>query len=446
MNNKAFKIIAKSKHFIYFVTEENENKNWCLKIAVKKRFKVKFKKAIVDTISGYNFILKIKLAIRHQPNYMKLNSYSDSPYKMKDLESEYRKEIKNTIIKTNTTYCDETIPYYDYALVLWEELNDKEKFYLYETPNQELRWVTIPLNKETTGLSMNVELAMQSMGKIINEPPYIIVQNDYEDGRNLNWVKVRLDGTILDDKKLIFNEEEIYWLKYWIEINKLAILMYWTQEKNSSSDILKLVKPINIIEPKHILKNWNSIQITSAKELQTYFDSIKDKVIGKTIDKIFYTNELYNFNFDDYYNYKNGEWYSGDKKCNEPSYYPWKESGTILWFDSPLILDFKGIRLEIEYWSGSLVKANTNSIDVEKYGANVSRHFSRNIIGHKLADIKIQKTDKVDFMNFSHLGIERNNGDDMFDEIWFIFDNNYKLELTTNHCDFTIFKEVKPWT
>ena len=42
------------------------------------------------------------------------------------------------------------------------------------------------------------------MGKIINKPPYIIVQNDYEDRRNLNWVKMRLDGTVLDNKKLIF--------------------------------------------------------------------------------------------------------------------------------------------------------------------------------------------------------------------------------------------------
>jgi len=247
MQNKKFKIVTKSKHFIYFVTEENENKNWCLKIAVKNRYKTKFKKAIVDIKSGYNLILKIKLAIRHQPNYMKLNLYNDSPYKMKELETEYRKEIKNTIIKTNTTYCDETIPYYDYALVLWEELNNKEKFYLYETPNQELRWLTTPLDKKITGLKMNVELALQSMGKIINEPPYIIVQNDYEDRRNLNWVKMRLDGTVLDNKKLIFDTSQLEELKSWIEINKLPILMYWTQEENGSSDIIELIKTIKVI-------------------------------------------------------------------------------------------------------------------------------------------------------------------------------------------------------
>ena len=46
-------------------------------------------------------------------------------------------------------------------------------------------------------------------------------------------------------------------------------------------------------------------------------------------------------------------------------------------------------------------------------------------------------------MNFEHIGIKRNEGDDMFEEIWFIFENGYKLELTTNHCDYTILCEVK---
>ena len=32
---KRFKIVSKSQHFIYFITEEDENINWCLKIAVK---------------------------------------------------------------------------------------------------------------------------------------------------------------------------------------------------------------------------------------------------------------------------------------------------------------------------------------------------------------------------------------------------------------------------
>ena len=63
----------------------------------------------------------------------------------------------------------------------------------------------------------------------------------------------------------------------------------------------------------------------------------------------------------------------------------------------------------------------------------------------KLVDIKIHKTDKVYFMNFDHLGIERKNGDDMFEQIWFIFENGYVLELTTDHCDYTEFSEIPPY-
>ena len=147
--------------------------------------------------------------------------------------------------------------------------------------------------------------------------------------------------------------------------------------------------------------------------------------------------------WDENFEYKNGEWYVEDKKSNEPSYYPWKESRTILWLDSPVILDFEGTRLEIEYWTGSLVNVNVNSIDTDEYGADVSKNFMRNIIGKKLVDIEIKKTNKVYFMNFDHLGIERKDGDDMFDEIQFKFENGYGLEIKTDHCDYTIFKEVR---
>lgn len=445
MADKQFKIVTKSKHFIYFVTEEDENTNWCLKIAVKDRFASKFKKAVVDETTGYKVILKIKLAIRYQPNYMKLNAYNDSPYKMKDLEPEYKKEIKKAMINSNTTYSNEIVPYYDYALVLWEELNDKEKFYLYETPNREQAWTNAPIDKEYSGLVMNVELVLLGMGKIVNEPPYIYVQNDYEDKHNLNWVKVGLDGTVIGDKKLVFEEHELKELKTWIDINKLTILMYWTQEENGWLDIVKRIRSIATVVPKcdmNFSKEWKSERIIHAKPLEDYFDSIRDKIIGKTIDKIFYTGRLYNSMWDEYYEYDNGEWYQDGEKVNEPNYYPWKNQDVLLELDSPVILDFEGTRLEIMYWSGSLVNVNTNSLDTELYGADVSRHFSTNIIGHKLVDIKIHKTDKVYFMDFESLGNKRKDGDDMFEQIWFIFDNGYVLELTTDHTDYTYFREL----
>ena len=46
------------------------------------------------------------------------------------------------------------------------------------------------------------------------------------------------------------------------------------------------------------------------------------------------------------------------------------------------------------------------------------------------------------FVTDEHFTIDRKDGDDMFEEIWFVFDNGYKLELTTDHCDYTIFREI----
>lgn len=204
-----------------------------------------FYKTKTDKKSGLKVILKIKLGLRHHPNYMKLNTSSDSPHKMKDLELKYRKEIKQAILRNTVKYENEIIPYYDYALVLWEDLNDREKFYLYETPNQEIGLFTAPLNKEQTGLPMNVELVLQqTMGKVNWQSPYIIVQNDYEDNRNYNWIKMRLNGEIINGVKPIFNEFEIQKLKYWIELNKFPILLYWTHEEEGYSKIAKLIRHI----------------------------------------------------------------------------------------------------------------------------------------------------------------------------------------------------------
>ena len=443
---KKFRVITKSDNFIYFVTLCEEKAEWHFNVGLKTVahfWAGKYDKIFKHEISGLYVIAQFKLGLRHQPNYMKLNPCENSPYKLKDLEPCFRKEIRKAILKDTLTYENEEIPYYDYALVLWEELNDREKFYLYETPNQEQRWTNTPVNKKDSGLVMNVELVIQPSD--YEGLPYIIVQNDYEDKHNMNWVKVQLDATVIGDEELIFDEEvEQVELKEWIEINKLYILIYWTQLENSSSDILEMLRTLNVVRPNYqIDKNWKSTRIINAKPLEEYFDSIKDKIIGKTIDRIFYTGILYNKDWDEYdFEYKNGEFIYGNGTKKEPWYYQWKERDVSLTLDSPVILDFEGNRLEIEYWTGSLVNVNMNSINVEDYGADVSKHFAVNIIGQKLVDIKVHKTDKVYFMNFSHLGIDRKDGDDMFEQIWFIFENGYVLELTTDHCDYTQFCEV----
>ena len=89
-------------------------------------------------------------------------------------------------------------------------------------------------------------------------------------------------------KNLFFDNSQIDELKTWIEINKLPILMYWTQEKCGSLDIIKLIKTIKVIEPKCSFKdNWESNKITTSKDLEKYFNSIKDKIIKKPLIKFF---------------------------------------------------------------------------------------------------------------------------------------------------------------
>ena len=306
---------------------------------------------------------------------------------------------------------------------------------------------TMFFKKETTGLSMNVTLLSPNLGQGEKHIPYVLIQNDYDETQNLNYIKVKLDGTILGNKKPVFDEEsELFDLREWLEINKLPILMYWTKTECDITQVKNIVRTLNIIHPKYHFDSktdWESTRIIHAKDLEEYFDSIWDKIIGKTINRIFYTNNLYNYYWDmTDYEYKNGEWLNDGKKANPPAYYQWKDRDVSLQLDSPVILDFEGERLEIEYWTGSLVNVNMNSINIEDFGADVSKHFAVNIIGQKLVDIKIHKTDKVYFMNFSHLGVDRKDGDDMFEQIWFIFENGFKLELTTDYCDYTEFSEL----
>lgn len=307
---------------------------------------------------------------------------------------------------------------------------------------------TIYFDKEDTGLAMNVIIISPNLGKNESQIPYVFIQNNYEEKHLLNWIKVRLDGTVLGNTKPVFdNEVEMPELRNWLEINKLLILMYWTHVETNSYQLSKLMKTLKIIKPlfsKNFNNEWVSTQIIHAKELEEYFDKLRDEIIGKPLDKIFYTGILYNWCWDEYCEYKNGEWYApnSNKRINEPAYYQWKESGTQLILDSPVILEFAGFKLEIMYWSGSLVNINTNSIDTDRYGADVSKNFARNIIGQKLVDIQIHKRQDIYFMNFDNLNVKRQDGDDMFEEIWFVFENGYKLELTTDHCDYSILSEV----
>lgn len=226
------KIITQSNNVIYYIS---------------KSTKPQLNVAYYDSNLYLHPLLKINLYSSADSNFKRLISSSDSPNKFSILDCKVQHKIRKDLLKTTKNYNNETISLYEYGIILWNELNPDTSVY-YETPNQRLAWITAPLDSEITGLPMRVELALQSFGDIENQPVYIIVQNDYEKQGNLNWMRMRLDGTIINDITPIFSEIELKNLKEWIELNKLAILLYWTQEVIDYLEIIKYIRPIKTLE------------------------------------------------------------------------------------------------------------------------------------------------------------------------------------------------------
>lgn len=198
---------------------------------------------------NYRTFLKINLNSSVDSNFKRLISSCDSPNKFSKLEVKLQNKIRKGLLKTMIKYNNENISLYEYGIILWNELNSDNTLY-YETPDQQLAWITASLGTEQTGLPMRVELVLQYFEKIENQPVYIIVQNDYEKKCNYNWIKMKLDGTIINGVNPVFSEAELEKLKEWIELNKLAILLYWTQEEIGYMEILKYIHPIDKNEDK----------------------------------------------------------------------------------------------------------------------------------------------------------------------------------------------------
>ena len=61
---------------------------------------------------------------------------------------------------------------------------------------------------------------------------------------------MKLYGTIINGVNPVFSESELEKLKEWIELNKLAILLYWTHEEIGYMEILKYIHSIDKNEDK----------------------------------------------------------------------------------------------------------------------------------------------------------------------------------------------------
>lgn len=194
MTNSEIKIITQINNIIYYV---NKGTNPQLNVAYND----------IDSHDSRNYrtFLKINLNSSVDSNFKRLISSCDSPNKFSKLEVKLQNKIRKGLLKTMIKYNNENISLYEYGIILWNELSSDNTLY-YETPDQQLAWITASLGTEQTGLPMRVELVLQYFEKFENQPVYIIVQNDYEKKCNYNWIKMKLDGTIINGVNPVFSE------------------------------------------------------------------------------------------------------------------------------------------------------------------------------------------------------------------------------------------------
>ncbi len=139
---------------------------------------------------------------------------------------------------------------------------------------------------------------------------------------------------------------------------------------------------------------WKYKEFTRLKDLRKYINTIKKDLIGKTLDKVLFLNDLDN----DIYIFKNKMWHSYNEKTKEITYTyePYWEDVA----EPPIVLQFEGNNLEIDvsedahrsFDGPNYVRLGYNTIkDVEKIekrfkGVNHSVRF-KEIIGKKLIEI-----------------------------------------------------------
>lgn len=161
-------------------------------------------------------------------------------------------------------------------------------------------------------------------------------------------------------------------------------------------------------------KKWSAKNYITASELQNFIKSVQDKISSKPLDKIMSTGGI----FDTF----------GEVETNQTE-------NVSLILDEPVILFFGDIQFEILYWEESYAQIGLNTLQEgdgislsasrEKW-LDISHYYSKNIIGQKIKNISVEKTDKPS-SSFYRPKIE--GTDDAYDEIIFEFENGAKLAI-----------------
>lgn len=274
-----------------------------------------------------------------------------------------------------------------------------------------------------------------------------------------DWVKTNWDMLIFE-----YNHNTACWYNKKISPDK---------DKNIPSDIEALPFGLPIPDYTQIhypekfdTKKWNTHQCTLYEDFKQYLHSLN--LIGQTINKIKIIGNIYN-HVNTLFDYINGKWFTynndneyvqvdeEEKIAIEKSnmYKPYQVENTSLELDEPIIFYIGDRQIEFDYTETGNVKISVNSLT---YGnakscfnynswTDVSKNFSKNIIGHKIIDIEIKPyvfdTD-VNGEEYGLFSVDRKADKKSFDSFFFVLDNGYKIGLEVINFDFLNVWEKAP--
>lgn len=198
---------------------------------------------------------------------------------------------------------------------------------------------------------------------------------------------------------------------------------------------------------------WNAKNYYTAKELSEFLGVLKKELIGKPLDKIMIMGHIYtSTGIDEQENRcvkyaDENEWFVEENMYEKPiSTIP--THNVSLSLDEPLVLCFSDINFEINYCEFSNAQIGINTLTFEELSCieaclawkDISKYYTQNIIGQKLSDIKINYTSKPN----EYVSNYRKIGEDMYDEIIFVFENGYQLEISSD-IDYMSLYENSVW-
>lgn len=242
-------------------------------------------------------------------------------------------------------------------------------------------------------------------------------------GYNENNEYIPIDFDVLVNKDIFYKYFEEFYNSLKIESKKL--LQEMTEEVYSTQ---KKYKKVNEDY------KWQYLEFTKYSNLWNYIQSIKPLLVGESIGKILFSP--------DYFDYE-------EDNPKEICGYDFERNNENVYLDSgcPAILEIGEHKLILNMYSGSCLQISLDKeliVKDEKVMSyfDVSKLFSKNIIGKKITDIKIQKISRYDAEATHNWYPEKTLGNNMFKSLQIELENGYCL-INSISFDNSAISEMK---